>query len=254
MLRSLKDLKGYVVSATDGDLGAINDFLLDDQEWAIRYVVANSSAWLPGRRVLVSPSSITNAHADWASRRVQVELTRQQVKNSPGIESDEPVSRQLERELSSYYRWPEYWLGPKGASAPVGAVNRGIAGTALADRPAPREPTGDPNLRSFKEVTGYHIVALDGEIGHVEDLVADDETWSIRYVVVDTRNWLPGRKVLVSPAWIRSIDWAGETVQVDLQCEQIKSSPEFNPSSPVNREYETRLYDYYGRPKYWQAS
>ena len=99
---------------------------------------------------------------------------------------------------------------------------------------------------------GYYIKTTDGEVGHVDDLIVDDETWGFRYMVVDTRNWLPGRKVLISVEWIESVSWLENEVQVDVASEAIKNSPEFDPSQPVNREYEMVLYDYYGRPKYWE--
>lgn len=109
----------------------------------------------------------------------------------------------------------------------------------------------DPHLRSTREVIGYHIQANDGGIGHVDDFIAGGEDWVIRYMIVDTRNWLPGRKVLVAPTWVKRVDWAKRDVYVDLSRETIENSPEFDPSAPVNREYELRLYDYYGRPRYW---
>jgi sporulation protein YlmC with PRC-barrel domain len=108
-----------------------------------------------------------------------------------------------------------------------------------------------PHLRQTREVIGYHIHANDGDIGHVEDFIFDDKTWIIRYMVIDTRNWLPGKKVIVSPEWITDIDGEESKVYVNLSQAEVRNSPEFDPSAPVNREYETRLYDYYGRPKYW---
>ena len=115
-----------------------------------------------------------------------------------------------------------------------------------------KQKDNDPHLRSIKEVTGYHIQAMDDDMGHVEDFIVNDKSWTIHYVVVDTRNWLPGgRKVLISPAWIESIDWPQSRMKVDLSTEQIKESPEYDPHAPVNKEYEARLYDFYGRPKYW---
>ncbi|MBK9166200.1 MAG: PRC-barrel domain-containing protein [Bryobacterales bacterium] len=113
------------------------------------------------------------------------------------------------------------------------------------------ETHGDPHLRSVREVSGYRIRAADGEIGRVADFIVDTDGWAIRYLVVDTRNWLPGRKVLVAPRWVQSIDWGDRLVHVRLHREDIKNSPEFDPNEPVNREYEARLYDYYGRPRYW---
>ncbi|MGQ9572218.1 MAG: PRC-barrel domain-containing protein [Dehalococcoidia bacterium] len=114
----------------------------------------------------------------------------------------------------------------------------------IEEEEARRRESEDPHLRSVKEVTGYHIQATDGEIGHVEDFILDDEDWVIRYMVVDTRNWLPGKKVLVAPGWVENIDWSESKVAVGLSREEIKDSPEYDPSAPVNREYEVRLYDY----------
>jgi hypothetical protein len=111
--------------------------------------------------------------------------------------------------------------------------------------------SGSHVLRSAKEVTGYHIEALDGEVGHVEEFIMDDELWTLRYMVVDTQNWLPGRKVLVSPTWVKSLDWAEQKVTVELTCDAVKDSPKYDPRLPINRDYEERLYDFYGRPVYW---
>jgi hypothetical protein len=148
----------------------------------------------------------------------------------------------------NYYGWPYYWHG---------ADVWGPVATPSDLRTIEKTETGAPDpdkshLRSTKEVTGYHINAADGEIGHVEDFILDDSTWTLRYVVVDTRNWLPGRKVLVSPTWVRSVEWRERLVNLDLSRESVQNSPKYEPDAPVNREYETRLYDYYGRPAYWK--
>jgi hypothetical protein len=111
--------------------------------------------------------------------------------------------------------------------------------------------SGDPHLRSTQEVLGYYIHASDGDLGHVEDFIVDDDNWTIRYMVVDTRNWLPGKKVLVAPEWITEVSWGESKVYVDLTQDAIKDSPEYDPTETVNRLYEERLYDFYGRPKYW---
>ena len=109
----------------------------------------------------------------------------------------------------------------------------------------------DKHLRSMDEVIGYHIQTLDGWLGHVADFIINDETWTIRYIVVDTRNWLPGKKVLLSPNWIDATNWAQRKVHLDVTSQQVRDCPEYDPAAPVNREYEARLYDFYGRPKYW---
>jgi hypothetical protein len=109
----------------------------------------------------------------------------------------------------------------------------------------------DPNLRSTYDVSGHHIQATDGELGHVEDFILDDETWAIRYLSIDTRNWWVGKKVLIAPQWIERISWDESKVFVNLSCKTIKQSPEYTEESLLTREYETELHDYYNRQGYW---
>jgi len=245
MLRSARSLRDYHIRATDGNVGWIKDFLFDGQDWTVRYAVVDTSEWLPGRKVLLIPSTLGLPSTD--GRIVPVELTREQVRNSPGIEMDKPVSRQNEIDLFEYYGWSPYWgAGHGGFTRPiarsVAAEQREASGIA---------PPGDPDLRSMQEVDGYSIEAANGPIGHVEDFILDDEQWLVRYLVVDTRKWLPGKRVLVSPEWVDTIRWRDRVVRVELSKEQIRDSPAYDPSQPVNRQDEVHLYDYYGRPKYW---
>ena len=251
MLRSLKQLEGYRIVTTDGDIGRVETFLFDDERWTVRYLVADTGGWLTGRTVLISPIAIRGA--DWFGRQLSVDLTREQVENSPGIERDKPVSRQFEVDYHNYYGWPYYWAG----AGIWGAWTYPSALIAMHETPATtatREPErrGDPHLRSAKEVAGYHVQATDDEIGHIEDFVLDDESWQIRYLVVDTSNWWFGKKVLVAPDWVELVDWPERKVFVHVTKEQVKNSPEWDPAAPVNRVYEERLYDSYGRPAYWR--
>jgi stress response protein YsnF len=249
MLRSTKDLRGYAIRATDGDIGKVHEFLFDDLAWIVRYLVVDTGNWLPGRQVLLWPGIL--GQPDWGTQSLPVGLTKEQVEHSPHISSDEPVSRQMETDLHTYYGWTPYWRG----GLPVFGLGAAAAAEMIAhtaeEKDEEEEQESDPHLRSTREVIGYHIQARDGEIGHVEDFVIYDESWFIRYLVINTRNWLPGRKVLVAPAWAEQVNWVERKVYVDLGRETIKNSPEFDPSMPINREYEVRLYDYYGRPKYW---
>ena len=248
MLRSVKELNNYVLEAEDGQIGRCKDFLFDDELWTIRYMVADTGMWLPGRKILISPISL--GEPDWSSRLFQVKLTKKQIEKAPDLNEDAPVSREYEMRWFSYYGWSYYWFGGGLWGPAAGPTGLYIKGEKEKITDEDTEPAKS-HLRSAKEVMGYHIQATDDEIGHVEDFILSDETWTIRYMVVDTRNWLPGRKVLVTPEWIESVDWGDNKVSVDLTREQVKNSPEYDPSAPVNREYEGRLYDFYGRPKYW---
>jgi hypothetical protein len=248
MLRSVQAITGFVLQAEDGDVGRCKDFLLDDTFWTVRYMVADTGKWLPGRRVLISPISL--GQPDWTQGRLPVRLTKKQIEEAPGLDEDAPVSRRYEMKYHTYYGYPYYW-GGGGVWGEGPYPSLLYTGEKKETESADDQEPEDVHLRSANEVTGYHIHASNGEIGHVEDFILDDETWIVQYMAVDTRNWLPGRKVLVAPAWITSIDWPKNEVTVDLTREAVKGSPEYNPAAPVNREYEAKLYDYYGRPVYW---
>ncbi len=251
MLRSLKSLERYTVSATDGDIGTVANFLLDDERWTIRYLVAKTDGFFDGRDVLVSPISF--GQVDWAPRRIHVALTRDKVRRSPSVDADKPVSRQHERDYYRYYGYPYYW-GYSGIWG-MGEYPGLLAAGRWDDAPGERvEATGDVHLRSASEVRGYHVQGSDDAVGHVEDFIVDDESWQVRYLVIDTSNWWFGKRVLVAPHWASGISWEERKVYVDMSREAIKKSPEWNPNAAVNREYEARLYDYYGRPVYWSGS
>ena len=251
MLRSLKDLERYTVNATDGDLGTVVNFLLDDQRWIVRYLVVESGGFLDGRRVLISP--IFFRQAEWLTRRFHLALTIDKVKKSPSVNLDQPVSRQHEQDYYGYYGYPHYWGGEGiwGMGAYPGSLMAGGWNEALAQHSA--ETSGDTHLRSARDVQGYGIQGSDEAIGHVDDFLVDDETWEVRYLVIDTSNWWFGKKVLVAPHWASRISWEESKVYLDMSRQEIKNSPEWNATAPVNREYEARLYDYYGRPVYWAS-
>jgi hypothetical protein len=225
MLRSLKALERYTLSAIDGELGTIENFLLDDGTWKLRYLIVATGGLFGGRRVLVSP--IAFREADGASERFHVALTLDKIRSGPSVETDRPVSRQDERDFRAHYGWEQ--------------------------EPVPHEPP-DAHLRSLAELLGYAVRGTDAAIGHVADFIVDDQTWTIRYLVVNAGHWWHGKPVLVSPVWAIQIDWAGRTLRMDLTREVIKQSPEWNPSAPVDRRYEVLLHDYYGRPGYWGAA
>ena len=246
-----KHSKDFTIHATDGELGSVHQLYFDDETWAIRYLIVDTGGWLGGRRVLISPFSIIRT--DWDAKRLDVALTRKQVENSPDIDTHRPVSRQHEAAYLGYYGFPYYWGGPflwGTAYYPTGvAVSTTPSAEALAERI--RKESSDSHLRSTEAVTGYRIEADNGEIGHVDGFVVDDEAWAIRYIEVATRNWLPGKKVLVSPAWIERVSWTNSKVYVGLSSEAIKAAPEYVESMTVTREYENRIYFHYGRPPYW---
>ncbi|NLX06561.1 MAG: PRC-barrel domain containing protein [Phycisphaerae bacterium] len=250
MFRNATQLEGYTLEAQDGQIGSVKDFYFDDSRWIVRYLVADTGRWLPGKLVLIAPASLGRPGD---GDRFPVSLTKRQVEDSPDIAEDMPVSRQREYEMTQYYGWPIYWTGA-GLGGP-GTV--AVAPLIVPSQPPDQEHSlteerkGDPHLRSVNEVTGYIIQARDDTVGHVEDFILDDEAWAIRYLVIDTRNWWPGKHVLLAPQWVSLVSWSLSAVQVELTREKIKSAPPYDPSTPITREYEQRLHDHYGREGYW---
>ena len=247
MLYKAKTLNGYRLDSLDGVIGKVKEFYFDDQHWAIRYLVADTVNWLLGRQVLISPYALRAVIPE--EQQIAIDLTKRQIEDGPSLSSDKPVSRQFEETYYGYYGWPWYWGGPYmwgPYSYPY------IARDSEKWRESTqKEKAWDPHLRSTHDVSGHHIQAADGEIGHVDDFIIDDETWAIRYLVIDTRNWWPGKKVLVSPRWIERVSWSESKVFVNLPRETIKQSPEYTEESLLTRDYEARLHRHYNRDGYW---
>jgi PRC-barrel domain len=261
MLRNLKDLQDYAIRASDGAIGHVKDFYIDDQAWVIRYFVVETGSWLSSRKVLISPISI--GHPDWPGKELSVSITREQVKNSPDIDTEKPVSRQHEIDYLGYYAYPVYWGGPGlwGAGTHPNLMMPEFVSTPsvvqpqvdniLADAPASRHHGGDPHLRSCNMMFSYHIHATDGELGHVQGLLVDEQTWAIRYIIVNTSNWWLGHQVLIAPQWIKDVSWIEGMVSLNLTRQKIKDAPPYDPANQVNRTHEVSIYKHYGNMAYW---
>lgn len=251
MLRKASDLTGLKLGAKDGEIGRVKDFYFDDQTWTVRYLVADTGTWLTGRHVLISPFALENVDPKHA--HLNVKLTKEQIERSPSIDQDKPVSRQFETDYARYYGWPMYWYGPALWGPTPYPVYDGIVREPTAD-PMLAQQKGDPHLRSASEVKGYYLHARDGDLGHVDDFIVADADWAIRYLVIDTKNWWPGKKALVSTQWIEEVSWDKSSVSVDLAREQIKAAPEYAGNVELSRDFEARLHSHYGRPPYWDRS
>jgi uncharacterized protein YrrD len=245
VLSKAKTLKGYKLDSLDGEIGKVKEFYFDDRYWTIRYLVADTGNWLTGRQVLISPYALNSVIK--SEKQLSVDLTKMQIENSPSLESHKPVSRQFEDDYYGYYGWPTYWSGSSvWRDSPYIERNRNKWRESTKGAKA-----WDRHLRSTYEVTGYHLQALDGEIGHIEDFIIDDETWTIRYLIINTGNWWPGKKVLVSPQWIERVSWNESKAFVNLSRDTIKESPEYTEESLITRDYEIGLHRHYDRPGYW---
>lgn len=281
MLRQSKDLLDLAIGATDGAIGDVKDLYFDDEAWVIRYLVVDAGSWLSSRKVLISP--IAAGKPDWANRLLPVSLTQEQVRRSPDIDTDMPVTRQHETDHLDHYSYPYYWggFGLWGTGGYPNMLLPGYAGfgsaeaaRAEADAAQARneerlreqeqerenengnrhETAADPHLRSCNAVVGYDIEAADGEIGHVEGLLVDEESWAVRYLVISTRNWGFGHDVLVAPQWIKRVSWAERSVAVELTRDALKQAPWYDPALPFSREMEIAVYKHYGRAGYWPGA
>ncbi|MFO8065917.1 MAG: PRC-barrel domain-containing protein [Spirochaetia bacterium] len=257
MLRNVNHLKDFVILATDGEMGRAKYFLFDDEDWTVRYVVVQTGSWINRKTVLVSPVFITGIRRP--EQKITVNLTREQVRHSPDLGTKQPISRRQEREYYNYFKMPAYWPG------------YGLWGTGMhpddilaisqgsdTRKPLPSGPVeaeeAETRLRSTAEVEGYTLLAHRGEFGKIEDFIVDEKTWAIRYLVVSTGRILSqGRRVLVSPRWIKELSWKRKQVFVDIENTKLEEAPEYNPDEPVTPEYEQELLTHYGRMAPWKT-
>ncbi len=257
MLRSEKELEGLPIQATDGALGKVKDTYLDDEHWVLRYVIVDTGKWLESREVLIAAAQLRRGPADPAA--LGVAATMEQVRDSPPADAARPVSRQQEQRLHDHFGWPYYWVsaGVGGIPLAVPPVSPAMPGPSpvaveapspdnTAARPGdPRDREDDPHLRSAHEIRGANLAAHDGTLGHVEDLMFDERSWAVRYLVVDTRNWWPGKKVLLSPRWVTRVSWPEREVAVALGRDEIKGAPEYEPGHSPTEAYLAALDAYY---------
>jgi sporulation protein YlmC with PRC-barrel domain len=253
MLLNLSTIRGHSVAATDGTIGTISDVLFDDASWMVRWLAVDTGGWLSGRKVLLPPSAL--GHADPTAKVFRLRLTQAQIEASPGLDSHKPVSRQFEMLTYDYYGWSPYW----GSGFYMGGY--GLLGAAMPMRTDPEvqrraddiarhlHDQDEPHLHSAEAVTGYHIHATDGEIGHLSDFLIDDTDWSIHYLIVDTSNWWMGQKVIVSPRSAKVIRWTEELIYLDVDRATVKGSPPYNTANLVDRAFEDRMAQYYVRTR-----
>jgi hypothetical protein len=257
MLTSLSRLHGSAVQGFDGEVGSVARFLLQVNPWVVRYIVVSTGTWSEGGEVLISPWSI--APGTVISDRVALSLNRDQVRQSPRYDAEEALTREHERALLAHYGYPMYWVGPM-LWGPVPAA----AGMPPPE-PAGPTPTSDDDrhlgttmvdspvagLADSRQVVGTHLQARDGDIGHVHDFLVESESWRVRYLVIDTKNWWTGRQVLIAPEWIDSFEWPDHKVHVSVDRAAIENAPEYDPDRTLSREDEVALYRHYRRGPYW---
>ncbi len=241
--RRVREITELTLCAIDGQVGSVQELYFDDRSWAVRYLIVKTGNWLLGRNVLIAPVAV--ADIDDTDACMKFNLRKEQIEHAPPIDEVKPISRQYEEAYHRHFRWAPYWLpGMTAWGEPV--LHSEIPAAGVAE-PLLSESSEHIHLRSSAEVTGYAIHARDGEIGHIEDLVVDDEDWIVRYAEIDTRNWLPGKKVLVQTGRIERIDWQSRSVIMPLTRHAIQSAPDYDPSKLITPDYEIELFKHYGK-------
>ena len=245
-------LKGYAIEGSDGRIGVVRDFLFDDRSWKIRWLAIDAGSWLHRRDILLHPSAL--ALPEPLRRSIAVKLTKAEVEASPDFLEHQPVSQQMEAHLYDYYGWDPSW---GNSYFGWGAIATPLSSPPLFDSFPPEAAVvavnpeeADTHLRSTSEVTGYHVHAIDGEIGGVENFVFDHANWDIRYFGVDTGSWCAEKHILISPHAVREIDWAGRHVELNITRAQVNASPPWDSLAMIDRPYERQLHRHYGWPSY----
>ena len=223
MLQSIKQLYGNKLAAIDGDIGHVKDFYFDDENWVVRYLVADTGSWLTDRLVLLTPHAFGTLDLD--DKTLHIKLLKKKIQDSHSIESHKPVSRQYEADYYTYYGWPTYWDG---------SAMWGIGGYPVVLPPSKKEMEiqkkyhhrDDKHLRSMQAVTGYHIQSVDGEIGHVNSFMVDDKNWAIHELVVETGHWYSGKEILIPTGKVKRISYEEAKVFVSLTKADIQQTAE----------------------------
>lgn len=248
MLWNASAINDAPVQASDGLIGTVSDMLFDDRHWMVRWLVVDTGDWLSGRKVILPPSAL--GHPDPASGTFPVKLTRQQVEDSPAIGPDEHVSPDHEAGAVEHYGLSPYWSAGylAGYHAQWASTPFPVSGSAETARRIDDAENDrfNPSLRSFALLHGYHVESRDGDLGHVEDFLVDDTNWNIRFLVLDTRNWWAGKKVLVSPKSVLSIDWQARMLTLDVARQAVKDSPAYDPAAVLDIDFDRRVDRHYG--------
>lgn len=240
MKRSVKNLLDYKFETEDRMEGAIKDFILDDIKWIIRYLEVSFGSLFKNQKVLVP--RVFLEEPDWENHKFPVKLKKDTISRCPSIEEHETVSRAYEAKLSDYYGLRYYWM--------YGYAVPGVATFPPHKIDPPeksiKEKDLNINLRSFKEIEGYHICAIDKKIGHIEDIIVDDKNWQIVYVAVDTSNWLPWSKKVVIPVnKLEEVSYTGREVTIKMNSEAIMNAPDYDQTLPFESEFENDVINFF---------
>ncbi|MFG6120272.1 PRC-barrel domain-containing protein [Thalassobacillus sp. B23F22_16] len=261
MLYFASTLKNYNIQAKDGELGKVKDLYFDDRKWTVRYLVADTRKWLPGKKVVVSPSGVKAV--DTEEQVIHVENNKEDIRNNAALEEKQDFSYEKEMELSDTFGWKQYWTGEflwGGYLTPMDPMEEPAR---AAEPQTTKEPPINDNvhgrndkLRSTENIKGEFkhgvVHGENGKIGYIKDITIDEDTWRIRYLLVDTSEWSTKERVLLSPDWLQSVDWLANDFYIDLKLETIEEGPNYEKDQRVTKEFEEIIYQKYRKEPYWQ--
>lgn len=244
MLRSMNEQIRYRIQAKDGPLGHLDDFLLDDRTWMVRYAVVDTGEWLPGRQVLMPLAAIQSV--DGESQTVHLTATQADIESAPDLQTDEPVSRQYEHYLHEHYRWQPYWV-PGFAGSMVAPIVAQELTKGDQERLERAVEEGDPHLRSLRELIGYTIQVDGKSAGKVADFMGHDDSWEVPFLIADVGGWFHKELLMVPVTYVRNISFADHQLTLALSAESLEHLPEFDPKQTETGQLEVCVYDYRGR-------
>ncbi len=220
-------LDGFSVEELDGAFGTISDFLFEDVTWHVRWAVVATGGWLTGRKHLVHPSAIVRV--DQERHALLVRLSKAEVRNSPDILLDEPVSRAIEYGQQHSPGWDPAWGNPRYVAGFWGGIGVRVPHSRSNEEKAMSKllhsndikRKGDPHLRSASAIIGCRVRATDGLIGHVAGIILDQSEWVVRMVVVETNRWWPGKRLTVPVSAVSDISWPHQEVRLKMPSHEI---------------------------------
>lgn len=254
MLHYASNIENYNLQATDGELGKVKNWYLDDLNWIIRYAAVDTRKWLPGRKVLISPSAIQTIDAD--NEEVRVRHDKDTVRDSPPLDETESINNDHEISLNEYYGWAPYWHGTDlwgQTSQPMLEEFRGGQTELTTDKIEEISREREYTLRETDDIkNNFTVFARKEQLGVVDDLLIDEENWKVRYLVIRVENEGEETHHLLSPDWISAADWQNSTLTFDISAEDIRKGPDYRNKPEISRQEEKEMYEHYYRAPYWE--
>lgn len=238
MFASLTELRSYRIRGTDAELGKINDLCFRQNDWVVRYVVV-------GMEELARESLLLTTYLgrlDRGSHTLTADILLEQVANTDPLDRSMPLEERDERRLHEQYGWPAIWWQEEHDIEPIGGL--------WSEEPRASENADEQEFESPRVMfagdllEAYAVEGEGGEIGRLLDVIVEDETWSIPYLVVGS----PGaERTLVATDYVQTIDLGTRNIYLSLPVGAVANSPILSSVGPITPELEQSLREYYDR-------